>query len=73
MCDTGTSIERVKLVRCPHGKFHLNLGGMSLHLSTRELLLIGQAVNRWIQHHPETLTRLDEEDWHELDRRIWFG
>lgn len=46
--------DYVKLMHCPaHGTFHLSVSKATVHLTPRELLLLGAAINRWWQEHPE--------------------
>lgn len=68
----GAGIERVRLTRCSHGCFHLYLGAQTLHLNVRDLMLMGQAINRWVHAHPEALHELDPATWQALDDMIHF-
>lgn len=72
MCHTGSPIGRVRLTRCQHETYRLNLENMTLHLTAREMLMIGQAINRWVQAHPQVLAALDEGDWNDMQRNIWI-
>ncbi len=70
MCCGGNTIERVRLSRCDHGVFHLYLGGQTLHLTARELLMIGQVISRWVHTHSDLLSELDSAMWRELNQNI---
>jgi len=58
MCYQRDAIERIRLHKCSHGTFHLNLGTSTLHLTGRELLMIHNAIQCWGEKHP-----LDFHDW----------
>ena len=53
MCDRGHDIETVRLRKCDHGTFHLNVGPVTMHLTSRELQLIGRVIERWAETHDE--------------------
>lgn len=55
MCPNPTHAtpSRVRLYRCEHGAFHLTVNHTTLHLDATELSLLGQAIGRWAQRHPE--------------------
>lgn len=69
-CHTAPPMEKLRLTRCCHGAFHMYLGSQTLHLCTRDLLMIARAINRLVEHHPAVLNELDTDQWAELDRRI---
>lgn len=51
--------DYVKLYHCPdHDAFHLWLGKATVHLTPRELLLLGAAIDRWWRDHPESVDKL---------------
>ena len=61
MCkQSSTRAERVALMRCGHGTFHLTVGDTTLHLDKQELALVGTAIQKWLGRHPEVLKALDE-------------
>lgn len=55
MCDVQDNIDRVQLVRCAHGHFHLHLGKLTLHLTEREMQLLVRATAAWVEseHAPK--------------------
>ena len=56
--------EYVKLMHCPaHETFHLCIGRASVRLTPRELLLLGAAINRWWDQHPEQVEKLQPFEW----------
>ncbi len=55
MCHEHTNITRIRLHRCLHGMFHLNLGATTLHLSHSEFQMLAAAVDRWYQIHPDEI------------------
>ena len=61
MCDAGPPIEHVRLVPCGHGNLHLYLGKQTLHLTPRELGIIGSVISRWLRQHPSLLRELEAE------------
>ncbi len=63
--------DYVRLIHCPsHDSFHLWLGKATVHLTPRELLLLGAAIDRWWREHPEQLHSLKPFDIHpETQRR----
>jgi len=64
MCDRQHADHcRVRLYRCEHGTYHLQVNGTTLHLLPSELALIGQAINAWARRHPgQVVTALDQLD-----------
>lgn len=56
--------DYVKLYHCPgHDTFHLWLGKATIHLSPRELLLLGAAIDRYWRSHPEKAQALQQFDF----------
>ncbi|MBH07004.1 MAG: hypothetical protein CMJ20_11860 [Phycisphaeraceae bacterium] len=53
MCNNNSPIEMIRLSRCGHGTFHLNVGPVILHLSDRELVMIDRAIHKWADQHPQ--------------------
>jgi hypothetical protein len=53
--DGGAS---VRLVHCPHGAYHLTVGGVTLHLTEAELALLGRAIHVMAGRKPALLERL---------------
>jgi len=55
--------DYVRLFHCPaHEAFHLWVGKATVHLTPRELLLLGAAIDRWWRQHPEELEKLEPFD-----------
>lgn len=51
--------DYVKLYHCPdHESFHLWVGKATVHLTPRELFLLGAAIDRWWRDHPELIKQL---------------
>lgn len=69
-CYAAPPMEGLRLARCRHGAFHLDLGRQTLHLCTRDLLMIARAINRYVGNNPTVLHELDADQWAELDRNI---
>lgn len=56
--------DLVKLHHCPtHGCFHLSVGKATVHLTPRELLLVGAAIERWWNEHPDEIDKLPLFNW----------
>jgi len=52
--DQLSQTEYVKLMYCPkHQQFHLYVGKATIHLTPREVLLLGATIHRWWQDHPQ--------------------
>jgi len=66
MCQPADAMNDqpyVKLMRChKHDAFHLWVGKATVHLTPRELLLIGGAINAWWKNHPDELERIQPFD-----------
>ncbi|MEM9250896.1 MAG: hypothetical protein AAGB29_00975 [Planctomycetota bacterium] len=61
--DADHEQSYVKLLHCGnHDTFHLWVGKATVHLTPRELLLIGGAINSWWQNHPEQLKEIQPFD-----------
>lgn len=45
----------LRLVRCPHGTYHLVLRNMTLHFSAKELKALLRVVSIASQQHPDEL------------------
>ncbi len=62
MCTPAADLpesEYVKLMHCQkHNVFHLWVGKATIHLTPRELLLLGAAIDRWWRDHPEKVHEL---------------
>jgi len=59
--------EYVKLYHCPdHDAFHLWVGKATIHLSPRELLLLGAAIDRYWQSNPEQVDAIEPFDFSQL-------
>ena len=52
MADDDQSIERVTVIRCNHGNFHLHLGKHTLHLTPRELTMLARAIRPYLESPP---------------------
>ncbi len=51
--------DYVKLLHCDdHDAFHLWVGKATIHLTPRELFLLGAAIDRWWRDHPERIEQL---------------
>lgn len=55
---TGDGDVPVRLVLCPHGAYHLNVGGVTLHLTEAELALLGRAIHVMAGRRPALLEKL---------------
>jgi|GEM_PF-6137340 len=56
--------ECVKLYHCPnHDNFHLWLNKSTIHITPRELFLLGAAINRWWHEHPDQVDRIASFDF----------
>ncbi|MEO0587772.1 MAG: hypothetical protein AAF078_09045 [Planctomycetota bacterium] len=66
MCQTADAEREtpyVKLMHCPeHGVFHLWVGKATIHLTPRELLLLGGSINAWWSRHPDQLEQIARFD-----------
>ena len=69
MCVTGEPIETARVARCQHGCFHLTLGRQTLHLTTPELLMLAQSINRYVHRNPAVLSEVDEDEWRRIEGR----
>ena len=50
MCDNASHPQSsVRLWRCKHGTFHLNVGHTTLHLSSYDLAIIDHAISAWVR------------------------
>ena len=49
----------VRLMRCPHGAFHLRVGNSTLHLTGEQLLAIYQQISRCFQHTKVDITQAE--------------
>jgi hypothetical protein len=48
----------VRLMHCPHGAYHLTVGGVTLHLTEGELALLGRAIHVMAGRKPALLEKL---------------
>lgn len=68
--DNPDGMDYVKLFHCPtHGTFHLYVGRATVHMTPRELLLLGAAIDRWWNEHRDQLESLQPFDWFEKNER----
>ena len=61
--DAERETPYVKLMHCPeHDMFHLWVGKATVHLTPRELLLLGGSINSWWARHREQLEKIAPYD-----------
>jgi hypothetical protein len=56
--ETADGGAGVRLMHCPHGAYHLTIGGVTLHLTEAELALLGRAIHVMAGRKPTLLEKL---------------
>lgn len=62
MCDHAShSRSPIRLWRCKHGTFHLNVGHTTLHLSSYDLALMDHAISAWVRQNAAQTQRISPD------------